>query len=87
MRIPFVLAVTCLTLAGCVSMDASECRSANWFDLGYRDGLAGLQWTTDAIYENQCGKFGVALDAGEYRKGWQDGKWEYEKRAIRDSTD
>jgi len=87
MRVPILLTASWLALAGCVSMDAAECRGANWFDIGYRDGLAGLQWTTDAIYENQCSRHGVTLDADEYRKGWQDGKWEYEKRAIRDSTD
>lgn len=86
MRVPLILA-TCLTLTGCASMDAAECRSANWFDIGFRDGLAGLQWTSDVVYENQCSKYGVTLDVAEYRNGWQDGKWEYEKRAVRDSTD
>jgi len=76
-----------LTLTGCVSMDAAECRGANWQEIGYRDGLAGMQWTTDAVYEGQCARHGITLDAVAYKTGWQDGKWEYEKRAIRDSTD
>ena len=69
-----------MTLTGCMSMDAAECRGANWFDIGYRDGSRGLQWTTDVIYENQCGKHGVQPDAAAYRKGWQEGLWEHNKR-------
>jgi hypothetical protein len=84
---PLVATFIILASAGCATMDAAECRSANWQDVGYRDGLAGLQWTTDVVYDGQCAKHGVTLDALAYRTGWQDGKWEYEKRAIRDSTD
>ncbi len=43
MRLLLAVAVVSLTSAGCVSMDVAECRAANWYDLGFRDGLAGLQ--------------------------------------------
>ena len=79
-------AFTALTLGGCVTMDAAECSSASWFDLGYRDGLAGLQ-RMDAAYEYQCGKHGAKTDVAAYAVGWQDGHWIYAQRAIRDSTD
>ena len=81
-----LIAFTCLTLAGCVTMDASECRGANWYDLGYRDGLFGLQ-RMDIVYEEQCGKHGVKPDAAAYGKGWQEGLWEYDKRKIHGGTD
>jgi hypothetical protein len=84
MRVPFLLAAAAMTLTACTSMDAAECRGASWFDIGYRDGLLGLQQTADVIYENQCGKHGVALDVAEYRKGWQNGNWVYEHRADSD---
>ena len=73
------IAITCLTLGGCVSMDANECRAANWYDLGFRDGLYGLQ-RMDFAYTDQCGKHGVQPDAAAYRKGWQEGLWEHNKR-------
>jgi hypothetical protein len=81
-----LLAFACLTLGGCVTMDASECRSANWYDIGFRDGLYGMQ-RTDFVYTEQCGKHGVQPDAAAYTKGWQEGVWEYDKRKIHGGTD
>jgi hypothetical protein len=86
MRVPFILAFACLALAGCAGMSAEECRTSNWFDVGFRDGLAGMQ-RRDITYEYQCGQQGVAPDSRAYLTGWQDGKWEFEKRSVRDSTD
>jgi hypothetical protein len=77
-----ILAFTCLTLAGCVSMDAAECRDADWYRLGFRDGLYGLQ-RMDAAYGNQCGKHGATPDSAAYAKGWQEGKWENDSRRPR----
>lgn len=82
MRLAFTLAFTCLTLAGCVSMDANECRAANWYDLGFRDGLVGLQ-PMDVAYDAQCGKHGAKTDTAAYAKGWQEGKWENDSRRRR----
>ena len=79
MRLPLTLAFTCLTLGGCVSMDASQCRSASWYDLGFRDGLYGMQ-RMDFVYTEQCGKQGVQLDTAAYAKGWQEGVWELDSR-------
>jgi hypothetical protein len=86
MRTLLALVSVSLTLTGCVSMDAAECRAANWQELGYRDGIYGLQ-RMDIAYDEQCGKHGAKPDAAAYATGWQDGHWEYENRAIRDSTD
>ena len=79
MRRLIAFAVTCLTLTGCVSMDAAECRAANWYELGFRDGLAGLQ-RMDVAYDEQCGKHGAKPDSAAYAKGWQEGVWENESR-------
>jgi|RhiMethySRZTD1v2_1073278.scaffolds.fasta_scaffold5022903_1 hypothetical protein len=79
-------AFTCLTLAGCVTMDASECRGADWYQLGFRDGLYGLQ-RMDTVYEEQCGKHGAKPDTAAYAKGWQEGVWEYDKRKIHGGSD
>jgi hypothetical protein len=76
------LIVAATLLSGCATMDAGECRGANWYDLGFRDGLYGLQ-RMDVVYDEQCGKHGVKLDAGAYAKGWQEGRWENESRRRR----
>jgi hypothetical protein len=74
-----ILAVTCLSLAGCVSMDAAECRDADWYRLGFRDGIYGMQ-RMDLVYDEQCTKHGARLDAAAYAKGWQEGVWELDSR-------
>jgi hypothetical protein len=74
-----ILAAAWLTLAGCVGMDAAECRDADWYHLGFRDGLYGMQ-RMDVVYEDQCAKHGAKLDAAAYAKGWQEGVWELDSR-------
>lgn len=74
-----LLSFICLTLSGCVTMDAAECRSANWYDVGFRDGLFGMQ-RMDITYDEQCAKSGAKLDRAAYAKGWQEGLWEFEAR-------
>jgi hypothetical protein len=73
-------------MTGCASMDATECRGANWYDIGFRDGLYGMQ-RMDFVYTEQCGKHGVQPDTATYTKGWQEGVWEYDKRKIHGGTD
>jgi len=79
MRLVFRIAVASLTLAGCVNMDAAECRGANWYDIGYRDGLFGMQ-RMDVAYDEQCSKQGAKPDVLAYAKGWQEGLWEFDAR-------
>lgn len=68
--------------AGCVSMTEPECRSANWYDYGWRDGLGGLRPMVE-VYAYQCDALKVKADQGEYMKGWTNGKWEYDSRVHR----
>lgn len=79
MRLLLAVTVVSLTSAGCVTMDAAECRTANWYDLGFRDGLAGMQ-RMDVAYDAQCGKQGAKPDLVAYAKGWQEGVWEFDQR-------
>jgi len=81
LRLWLALLVAAMGCAGCVTMDAAECRSAKWFDVGYRDGLAGLR-PMDGFYDYECGKQGVLPDLKAYMTGWQDGKWEYDDRVL-----
>jgi len=78
--LPPVIALTvCAALAGCAGMDAGECRSANWYDLGFRDGIFGLQ-TQSPLYESQCSRHGAPVDRARYAEGWQHGYWEFHAR-------
>jgi hypothetical protein len=85
-RPSLILAFTCLTLTGCAGMSAAECSGANWYDLGFRDGLYGMQ-RMDIVYDDQCGKHSAKLDNAAYAKGWQEGKWEYDSRKRQGGAD
>lgn len=73
------LAFASLTLSGCAAMDAAQCRDANWYEIGFRDGLFGMQ-RMDAAYEQDCGRHGAKADLLAYAKGWQEGLWEFDAR-------
>ena len=74
-----VVAACLLGLAGCVSMTEPECRSANWYDYGWRDALGGLRPMYE-VYAYQCDALKVKASEGDYMKGWYEGKWEYDHR-------
>lgn len=85
MKLPLV-AFACLTLAGCAGMDATECRSSNWYDVGYRDGLFGLQ-PQDQLYSAQCTRHGAAFDAAKYADGWWQGDYTLQGRRSHSGAD
>jgi hypothetical protein len=56
-------------------MDAESCRSANGYDLGWRDARFKVQ-SRQSVYAQQCGSFDMAA----YVKGYREGRWEYPDR-------
>jgi hypothetical protein len=79
MKVLLLVPFVCLTLAGCAGMDAAQCRSAGWYDVGFRDGLFGMQ-TQSNVYEDQCTRHGTKIDSARYAEGWQHGYWELQTR-------
>jgi len=69
----------CAIAAGCASMSESECRSANWYQRGEQDGVAGLQPRID-VYSSQCTRYGVPPPTADYMQGWESGNFEHVKR-------
>ena len=74
----FALLVLVL-LGGCASMDPEGCRRANWYDLGFRDAIFGIQ-RQDDLYTLQCEPHGVKVDVARYVQGWVEGKYEADQR-------
>jgi hypothetical protein len=71
------------SLAGCAGMTPNECRVANWFDLGERDGLLGNPAPRIDTYANQCGQQDVQQAAREqYLQGWWTGNAEFRHRTA-----
>jgi hypothetical protein len=85
MRLALILAFTSFT-AGCAGADIADCRGANWYDIGFRDGLFGLQ-RMDVAYNDRCSGQGAQADPVAYAKGWQEGLWELESRRKHGGTD
>lgn len=79
MRLNFLLACFCLTLAGCAGMDAAQCRSTDWYEIAFRDAIFGLQ-PQDELYDAQCSSHGTRPDRARYREGWIHGHHELFQR-------
>jgi hypothetical protein len=70
------ITLICL-LSGCATLSEDECRSANWFDIGLRDGHEGLPFTRIDEHREACSKFAISPDALRYRDGHAEGLNDY----------
>jgi hypothetical protein len=70
-----------LLACGCASMDPEGCRGANWYDLGFRDAIFGLQ-RQDDVYAQQCDRSGAKVDLARYVQGWIECKYEADRRSV-----
>ena len=68
-----------LLLGACAGLDDVGCRHANWYNLGYRDAIFGIQ-RQDDVYTLQCEPHGVKVDVARYVEGWVEGKYESDRR-------
>ena len=75
-----ILLAAAFIAAGCTTMSAQDCRSADWYALGYRDGdVYGLRPQIDQ-YAYQCRAAGVPAHETVYLSGWVDGYREWTSR-------
>lgn len=74
-------AVACAAaLSGCATLSADDCRNADWYRIGDRDGVSGSQSLLDQ-YQQMCSAHGVKVNDGRYLEGWRDGA--ARKRTLR----
>ena len=66
-------------VCGCAATGETECRSADWYELGFRDALLALR-PQDPVYAEACAKYGVTVDSARYAQGWREGKYEADYR-------
>jgi hypothetical protein len=62
-----------LALTGCATLNEDECRTADWHDLGVRDGRAGHSQSRLAEHHEACSKHGVKPDERRYAEGRKEG--------------
>ena len=60
-------------LSGCASLSESECRNANWEDVGIRDGAAGRPEEYLIEHSKACAKVAVVPDRGAWMHGREQG--------------
>jgi hypothetical protein len=69
-----------LLLSGCAlwPISEAECKVPSWQQRGYDDGYGGHppQYLRLA---RECLRFGVGVSETDYFKGWQDGRFEWER--------
>ncbi len=61
------------SLGGCASVSKSECLSANWEDIGIRDGANGRPEEYLIQHSKACAKVAVVPDRGAWNKGREQG--------------
>ena len=74
-----VAALFLVLAAGCSGLDSQTCSRADWYDLGFRDAIFGLQPQND-VYATQCDRQAVKVDVVRYAQGWREGKYEADQR-------
>jgi hypothetical protein len=81
-----LLPLLLLALTGCATMNEDECHTADWRDIGRRDGRSGYPHSRLAEHREACMKHGVRPDERLYAEGRDQGLREYCKldNAVRD---
>ncbi|MFY9260185.1 MAG: DUF2799 domain-containing protein [Gallionella sp.] len=71
------LSIICLVLSGCATLNEKECRSANWYQLGIRDGQSGDTEGLLDKHREACKKYAVQPEENQYFSGRKEGLKEY----------
>jgi hypothetical protein len=79
-----VVTATVAILTGCSTISDAECQKP--YDVGFRDAIFGLQ-RQDALYAPLCSGRGAQLDLTAYAQGWQEGKYEFDRRKAHGGVD
>jgi hypothetical protein len=76
----FALCVSVLPLGllgGCATLSETECRSSDWYDIGFRDGRNGEPQDRISRHAGACADHGVAPDRARYLEGHEAGLTHY----------
>lgn len=55
-----------LALGGCATLSKKECLSADWREIGYRDGVAGYPRSRAEDHDKACREVGVGVERDVY---------------------
>lgn len=66
------LSVLTVLFSGCAAMSVDQCKTANWFNVGEKDGSVGHDSRLDKYYSS-CQKANIVPNQSLYEKGYQKG--------------
>ncbi|WDP86218.1 MAG: DUF2799 domain-containing protein [Desulfobacter sp.] len=64
-------------LMGCATMKKEECLTANWYEIGYEDGIKGYEPGRISDHRKACAEYGVGPDFTLYQQGRKNGLVEF----------
>ena len=69
-----LLPLTLITLlSGCASMSPEECKTADWYNVGYQNGLNGNAPSIINSYTEDCNEAGVTPNRAQWKEGFDKG--------------
>lgn len=77
MRLSVLLVAAACALTGCATLNESECRSADWYQLGIRDGTGGYPRSRLEDHRKACGEYGMSADDAQWKEGYETGLLDY----------
>ena len=80
-RLTSALLLASALLGGCAGMSDTECRRADWYQVGYRDARYKLQ-SQDEVYAQQCERYGVKVERERYAQGLREGRYDFPDRMM-----
>ena len=63
----------CATLAGCETLSEDQCRKADWYLIGQKDGNDGRNDRWIDAHRRACSKANVVPDERTWQRGWAEG--------------
>ncbi|MEQ1437956.1 DUF2799 domain-containing protein [Fontimonas sp. SYSU GA230001] len=67
-------AIAVALLGACATLNESECRSGDWRQIGYTDGLKGRPSSRFAEHQKACGEYGIAAEEIGWKLGYAEGQ-------------
>ena len=68
-----LIIISSLGLQGCATLSQDECKSADWYTIGYEDGLRGHTPVRISDHRKACAGHGVSPDLARYTLGREAG--------------
>lgn len=66
-----------ITLTACATLDKGECLSANWHEIGYKDGAKGFKPERYQKHNEACEEHNIRVNTADYHDGWGEGIQQY----------